>query len=241
MNHKAKTGGRAKWWLVGILLAAVFAITMLKTPQAITQMLSLVSAQLTPLSVFMHALALAAIILGFLLPRARTRLFTGLMAVLAASAATVALVYFILPNIVVFGLYFGLILRAHWQGELAWELAEISVADWLFGFIGLVFGLWYLHWVASPVMLNALWYSPLGVVNCPTLVTISGLLCLSSRRPAILEFTTGLVCLYFGLFGIILLGAYVDVALVACGSYQLARLVKARRDAAMSLGKLGTA
>jgi hypothetical protein len=230
---------KVKWWVaVGLLLAA-FGMTLSKEPQAISQALSLIAARLVSYSLFMHAVFLAVVAAGLIFSGARARLWGGFMAALAASAATVALAYFILPNILVFGLYFALILHALWRGEVGWELGETTTADRLFGVIGLVFGFWYLHWVESPLLLNALLFSPLGVLNCPTMLAISGFLCLASQRPPILDFVSGVVCVYFGLFGIFLLGAYVDLALLACGAYQLARLaITAKRGASMKLGTL---
>ncbi|MFH1034542.1 MAG: hypothetical protein V1806_08550 [Pseudomonadota bacterium] len=231
---------RKMQWKVSLgVLAVAFALTLTREPAAISRMLATVAADMNMLSFFMHGAFLAALAAGLLLPAARVRWFGGFMALLAASAASVALGYFILPNILVFGLYLALILQGLWRGELGWDLAKTSAADRLFGILGLGFGFWYLHWVQSPIMLNALLYSPLGVVNCPTMLSISGLLCLANRRPAGLELVSGVVCTYFGLFGIILLGAYVDVALVVCGTYQLARLaITARRGARPELGRL---
>lgn len=213
-----------EWSLVGILLSAVFILAMMKPPHDIYQTLAFISGQFSTLALIMHLAMLAAIALGLCLPRMRAFIFVGMMALLAGSAAIIGVVYLIPPNIVVFGLYFVLILKAHLKGQLRWDLSQLALADWFFGLTGLGFGFWYLHWVESPVMLNALLYSPLGILNCPTIVAISGLICLSSKRPAILEFTTGLVSIYFGFFGIMRLGAYVDVALVLCGLYQLLRL-----------------
>ncbi len=221
---------RGTWWLVGGLLTAVFIMTLLKPPADVNQMLAMISGQLKNYALLMHVVMLAAFVAGLLIPKKRTLIFAGMMALLAGSAAAIALVNFMLPNIVIFGLYFTLILLAFLGGQLRWDLSQIKLADWFAGIIGLVFGFWYLHWVESPIMLNALLYSPLGILNCPTMVTISGLLCLSSQRPAILDFTTGLVSTYFGLYGIILLGAYVDSALVLCGIYQLARVALALRQ-----------
>lgn len=213
-----------QWLLVGILLAGVFIVGMMKPPHEIFQMLQATAKQLAQYSLLMHVVMLVAFACGLIFAKSRKHIFAAMMAVLAASATIVGMVNVILPNIVVFGLYLALILQAYLKGQLRWDLAKIGATDWLFGLAGMVMGFWYLHWVDSPLMLNALLYSPLGVLNCPTIVMISGLMILSSRRPAILEFTTGLVGVYFGFFGIMRLGAYVDVALVACGLYQLIRL-----------------
>ena len=233
---------KVKWWAAGGVLVIAFAMTLMRSPQEISRVLASVSSDLAMFSLFMHAAFLAVLAAGLLLPGARVRLFNGFLGLLAASAAGVALYYLVLPNILVFGLYFVLILNGLWRGGLGWDLGKINAADRLFGLIGLIFGFWYLHWVQSPLMLNALLFSPLGVLNCPTMLTISGFLCLASQRPAVLELVSGVVCVYFGLFGIFLLGAYVDVALVACGAYQLARLaIAARRCAALEPGRLGAA
>ena len=230
---------KVKWWAAGGVLVIAFAMTLMRSPQEISGMLAVVVGDLAMYSLFTHAVFLAVLAAGLLLPGARVRLFGGFLGLLAASAAGVALYYLVLPNILVFGLYFVLILNGLWRGGLGWDLGKTNAADRLFGLLGLIFGFWYLHWVQSPLMLNALLFSPLGVVNCPTMLTISGFLCLASRRPALLELVSGVVCVYFGLFGIFLLGAYVDVALAACGAYQLARLaITARRRAALEPGRL---
>lgn len=218
------------WWLVGGLLAAVFLLMLTKPPAEVSQMLFMVSGGLKNYALLMHLVMLAALAAGLFMTRARNLIFAGLMALLAGSAATIGVVYFLLPNIVLFSLYVVLILLAFIKGQVAWDFSRLRPADWLFGIIGLVFGFWYLHWVESPIMLNALFYSPLGILNCPTMITISGLLILSSARPLILDFTTGLVSTCFGLYGIILLAAYVDIALVLCGLYQLARVAMVVRQ-----------
>jgi hypothetical protein len=221
---------RIAWWTVGLLLAAAFFITLLKPPADVSRMLTMVSGQFKNYALLMHVVVLVAFILGLIIPKARNLFFAGIMALLAGSAAVIALLNFLLPNIIIFGLYLALILLAFFSNQLDWDFSRLKPVDWYVGIIGLVFGFWYLHWVDSPIMLNALLYSPLGVLNCPTMVTISGLLCLSSQRPAILDFTTGLVCTYFGFYGIILLSAYVDVTLVLCGGYQLYRVARQARE-----------
>ncbi len=233
---------KVKWWAAGGVLIIAFAMTLMQPPQTISRMLTVVASDLAMYSLCMHVAFLAVLVAGLLLPGARIRIFGGFLGLLAASAAGVALYYFVLPNILLFGLYFALILNALWQGGLGWDLGKTNAADRLFGLLGLIFGFWYLHWVQSPLMLNALLLSPLGVLNCPTMLTISGFLCLASQRHSMLELVSGVVCVYFGLFGIFRLGAYVDVALVACGAYQLARLaIIARRCPAQKPGRPGKA
>ena len=105
------------------------------------------------------------------------------------------------------------------------ELENLKPVNLFFGIIGMVFGFWYLHWVESPIWLNALYNSPLGVVNCPTMVTICGFLCLTEKpRSVMLETTVALITLYFGFFGVFRLGAYIDIMLIICALFLILRL-----------------
>jgi hypothetical protein len=124
----------------------------------------------------------------------------------------------------IFAMFFVLILHAYFTKTLNFSLKNIPPADLLFGILGLVFGFWYLHWVESPAWLNAFLYSPLGVVNCPTMVTLCGFLILSRKpRSALLEAAVSLTTLYFGFFGILRLGAYVDAVLIVCSLFLIVR------------------
>jgi hypothetical protein len=72
--------------------------------------------------------------------------------------------------------------------------------------------------------MNALLYSPLGIINCPTLVTFSGLLIFANKQETrLLEIFVGLITLYFGFFGIMRLDVFVDIILVLSGAYLLIR------------------
>lgn len=216
---------RASWIVLGLLSLAVFVLTFVRTPEEITRMLETVSRETRGYSTFMHVLFLAVIGLGLPMKRMRNMLFSFFIAYLSLSATVIAVVYAIAPNIIVFGTFFVLILHAWFSKSLDFDFEHISPVSVLFGALGLVFGFWYLHWVESPVWLNALISSPLGVVNCPTMATICGFLCLSRKpRSAMLEATVALMTLYFGFFGIFRLGAYVDVALVLCALFLIVRL-----------------
>jgi hypothetical protein len=86
-----------------------------------------------------------------------------------------------------------------------------------------------LHWVEAPVWLNGLIFSTLGAVNCPTMLTVCGFLCLSEEpRSALLEATVALATLYFGFFGLFRLGAYIDVVLIICALFLIVRLSASR-------------
>jgi hypothetical protein len=214
-----------KWGVLGLLLLAIFGLTFMKTPEDITLMLENISKEVRIFSAFVHIIFLLVIGLGLLVKQIRNSLFSLFMAFLSLSATIVSVKYLIAPNIIIFALFFVLIIHAYLTKSLNFALKNIAPINLFFGILGLVFGFWYLHWVESPVWWNALLYSPLGAVNCPTMVTLCGFLCLSQKpRSALLEAAVALITLYFGFFGIFRLGAYVDVALIICALFLIMRL-----------------
>ncbi|MDO8125151.1 MAG: hypothetical protein Q6364_12330 [Candidatus Hermodarchaeota archaeon] len=216
---------RIKWIVLGLLLLAIFLLTFMKTPEAITSMLQNISKEVKSYSAFVHILFLVVIGLGLLVKKIRNSLFSLFIAFLSLSATIISVKYVIAPNIIIFAMFLVLIIHAYLTKNLNFDLKNIAPVNLVFGIIGMVFGFWYLHWVQSPVWLNALLYSPLGAVNCPTMVTICGFLCLSQKpRSAILEAPVALTTLYFGFFGIFRLGAYVDVPLIICALFLIVRL-----------------
>jgi hypothetical protein len=216
---------KIKWIVLGLLLLAIFVLTFMKTPEAITSMLANISNEVKVYSAFVHILFLVLIGLGLLVKKIRNSLFSLFMAFLSLSATIISVNYVIVPNIIIFGMFFVLIIHAYLTKNLNFDLKNIAALNLFFGILGLVFGFWYLHWVENPIWLNAFFYSPLGVVNCPTMLTICGFLCLSQKpRSAILEIAVALITLYFGFFGIFRLGAYVDVVLIICALFLIVRL-----------------
>jgi hypothetical protein len=224
MNSASTASATIKWIVLGLLLLAIFVLTFMKSPEAIINMLEGVSRDVKSYSALVHILFLVVVGLGLLVQKIRNTLFSIFIALLSLSATVISIKYAIVPNILVFAMFFGLILYAYLTKNLNFSLKDIAPPDLLFGILGLVFGFWYLHWVETPIWLNALLYSPLGAVNCPTMVTICGFLCLSQKpRSALLETAVGLTTLYFGFFGIFRLGAYVDVVLIICALFLIVR------------------
>jgi hypothetical protein len=201
---------KIKWIVLGIILMAIFAMTMMKTPEEIIKTLTRVTSELTLFSAFVHVIFIAVVTAGLLFKKIRNVLFFLFIAFLSLSATIISIKYMILPNILLFATIFILIITAYLRKELNFEFEEMGIVNKYFGIIGMIFGFWYLHWVETPVWLNALLYSPLGSINCPTLLTICAFLCLTEKpRSVMLESVAALITLYFGFFGIFRLGAYV--------------------------------
>ncbi|MCD4696835.1 MAG: hypothetical protein K8S16_11415 [Bacteroidales bacterium] len=213
------------WILISLLMAVIGGLTIfVKTPQELTEWLSDVVLETKTFSAIVHVLFLIVLVIGLIFKKVRNLLFFLFMAFISLSATIISIKYAIVPNVIIFAIFFALIVHAYFTKKLNFDFKNLSFSAIFFGIIGLLLGFWYLHWVESPVFLNALLYSPLGVVNCPTMVTICGFLCLTDKpRHSTLEIIVALITLYFGFFGIFRLGAYVDVALIVCSLFLIFR------------------
>lgn len=213
------------WMILGLILLLVFSSTFMRTPEQITGLLTEVSAETKNFSAFAHVSFLAVIIIGLIFKGARKHIFSFFMAFISLSATVIAIKYGILPNIFMFATFFILIVNAYVRKQLHFSLRPMTPLSVLFGISAMLFGFWYLHWVEAPVWLNALVYSPLGVVNCPTMLMVAGFLCLNDKpRSVKLEAAVALTTLFFGFFGVFRLGATVDVVMIICALFLILRL-----------------
>lgn len=187
-------------------------------------MISSVSVKFKILSLLNHLLLITILILAFFSGKNRNRLVFSFLLWISFTAFLVAILNFILPNIIIFGMFFVLIINAYLKKQLNFKFGGLKKFDLFFGILGLIFGFWYLHWVDAPVLLNALIFSPLGVVNCPTMLIISGFLCLTDKpRSVLLEMVVAIITLFFGFFGIFKLNAYIDITLIVCSLFLIFR------------------
>ncbi|MCD4741990.1 MAG: hypothetical protein K8R67_05865 [Desulfobacteraceae bacterium] len=214
-----------KWSLLSVLLGIVFIFTFLKIPAEITNMLQQVTKDTSFLAAVMHGIYLALLILGLILKKLRNIIFAALLLILSGTASAVSIKYLIPPNIIIFITFFILTIFALINKELDFDFTQLKPINKIIGFVAIVFGFYYLHWVEEPLFLNALIYSPLGIVNCPTMVAFCGFLCLLKKPGSIfLEFFVASVTLYFGFFGIMRLGAYIDIVLIITGMFLIIRM-----------------
>ena len=214
------------WSVLGVIFVLVIIMTFMRTPEYIIQTLTLISSQLKYYFLTLHILMILLLGIGIVWRRYRTQFFFVMMFLLSLSSTVVSSIFIVIPNILFFVSITILVLSDFISKKLNWDLKEVKVLDLLFSSIGLIFGFWYLHWIEEPIALNALLYSPLGGVNCPTLVMLTALLILTKRpKSDMLSIFVGSLTLYFGFFGMIRLAAYVDIVLILCGLYLITRVV----------------
>ena len=199
-------------------------MTFMKTPAEITSTLTKISGELKHYFLAIHITFLGLFVLGLIWKRFKNQLLFSIMLLLALSSTVISSIYVVIPNIVFFGIITIMLIVTYAAKKIRFELENLKIIDWIFAGIGIIFGFWYLHWVEDPIALNALLYSPLGGVNCPTLLLLTTLLILSKKpKSMLLTSFVGALTIYFGFFGMIMLGAYVDIALILCGIYLVGR------------------
>ncbi len=208
------------WGFLGLIFVLIVIMTFMRTPEHIINTLTLISSQLKYYFLAIHIVMILLLGTGIVWKRFRNQIFFVMLFLLSLSSTVVSSIYVVIPNIIFFGVITVLVFLAFVSKKLKFDLENARFLDWIFSSIGLLFGYWYLHWVDAPIALNALLYSPLGGVNCPTLVMMTALLILTKRpKPYMLSTFVGVLTMYFGFFGMIMLGAYVDIVLILCGMY----------------------
>jgi hypothetical protein len=216
---------RTTWILAAGLCLAGWALTFVRPPAEIAAWLQEAADGAQTWSVILHVVMLVILVIGLAIRPLRNHLFAAFLVLITCSATVISISHGLIPNIIVFGLVCGLIGQAWLTGRLNFDPLERRPLPVLVGLVGLVFGFWYLHWVPGPVALTALYLSPLGALNCPTLLAVCGFLCLTTKpRSSLLEAVTAGSTLFFGFFGIMRLGAWVDVALILCAAFLILRL-----------------
>jgi hypothetical protein len=86
----------------------------------------------------------------------------------------------------------------------------------IIGFILIILGLFYPEFLKSGTLLEYAYASPTGLIPCPTLIVLTGFaLVYKGFRSQTWSITIGLSGMFYGLFGVIYLGIYIDWLLVA--------------------------
>jgi len=181
------------------------------------------------LSLVNHLLFIIIISGAIFWKKRRNFLFALFMIYLSIGAFICAFKHNIPSNYFYFPVVAGLIGYAAKTQKIRFDFNTTSLQDKIIGSIALLGGFWYLALVESPVWSNAMIYSPVGVVNCPTMLVLCGFLILNSEhknRSQFLEYFVICGALFFGGLGLLTMHVYFDVILVAVALYMTWRLWK---------------
>lgn len=98
----------------------------------------------------------------------------------------------------------------------------------VFSIIFLIIGIWYPEFVEA----NALTYffvSPMGIVPCPTLIAIIGLMSLYYDKVKIIQFMIIFMGSIYGIIGTFVFKVYFDIWLIAAVAYLLLNIIRIKR------------
>ena len=214
------------WTIIGFLISLSCGIFFIyRTSEEIMFSMRVALYFFKPYSVLTHVILLTIIIQGIIFKKVNDELYAGIMAFFAITTAMVAIIFMIIPDIIFFTLIFILTITAYFNKELRWDLKNTDRISRIFAIISFSFGFWYLYWVESPIWLNAIFLSPLGILNSPTLLTICGFLCINKEpRSNKLELVVAIVSLWIGIMNILIFGIYVDIVLLIIALFLIIRI-----------------
>lgn len=185
------------------------------TPVEILNGLAYAANQFTTLSIIWHVILLILVVLLIIGKKINIKTIAALLAIFLLSVGVIA-VYTHNPfNAIMFAvaaLLFG-IYTLKFKPEpagLSWDIVPvIGLVMFLFGFI-------YPHFLEGSAFYKYLYASPMGLIPCPTLSAFIGITLMlkgfNSRRWMV---TAAVFGLFYGIFGVLRLGVYLDAGLIA--------------------------
>ncbi len=214
------------WIIIAFLISlSCWIFFVYKTSEEIRFSMRVALYFFKPYTVLTHVIFLTILVEGIIFKKVNDELYAGLMAFFAITTAIIALLFMLIPDIIFFSLIFVLTINAYFNKELTWDLKNTDRISRVFAIISFSFGFWYLYWVGSPIWLNALYLSPLGLLNSPTLLTICGFLCINKvPRSKKLEIVVAIISLWIGILNILIFGIYIDIVLIIVASFLMIRI-----------------
>ncbi|MCK5096485.1 MAG: hypothetical protein KAR45_00185, partial [Desulfobacteraceae bacterium] len=136
-----------KWILLSIVLGIIFILTFFKSPENVSLMLHQVTRDTSFLAAIIHGIYLVLVVLGLIFIKLRNVIFATLLLILSGTASVISIKYLIAPNIIIFVTFFILTVSALMKKELNFDFTQLKLINKIIGFIAIVFGFYYLHWV----------------------------------------------------------------------------------------------
>lgn len=183
------------------------------------------------LSIALHLMVIALTILLFIPAFKQKRfMFNGVLALLCTSVAVIASINGNYFNGGFFVILLGFVFIEFFRRRNEIETVFFGRHTWgenvknAFCFAMILLGLLYPHFVnVSPVLF--IFLSPLGIIPCPTLTVVMGLLNLFYPRVSKGVYTAAtLMALFYGITGVFLLQVYMDIPLMLIALYSFYNL-----------------
>jgi len=185
------------------------------TPEQILSGLALAANNYMILSILWHVISLAFLIYILIGKRPSSRLVMAGLTIPLISVGVVALLVSNPFNVIVF-LAFSVILwiiivrQSNEPITVRWDVLSVA------GFILVLFGLFYPHFLEDATFVNYLYAAPVGLIPCPTLALVIGFT-LMFHGFGSKKWMWYLACigLFYGIFGVFRLKVYLDTVLLA--------------------------
>jgi hypothetical protein len=183
-------------------------------------------------NIVMHVLVLGAIVMLFTGagPKLRRLIFDAVLLILAAAVAVISILVGNPFNMLTFGIIAVISLIELIRGKNLAGRPGLNL-NTVISLIIIFIGFWYPEFVQAglPAMLVL---SPLGVIPCPTLMVMLGMLNLAVPNVNRVQYIALIVmAAFYGLTGVFMLKVYLDIALLVILLYSLynLRLIFGRR------------
>lgn len=197
------------------------------SPERILNYLTMVSNQNLWLNALIHLMVLAAVLVLIFGKNTKIKQWVvdGVICLLFISVATVSFVYgnpFIFLIMAVLTIFALIELR---QGKNEFTTPKFNLHT-LIAFTSIIIGFWYPHFVkANPIAL--LLVSPAGIIPCPTLLIVLGLLTLAYPKVNKTQYIiTVLIGTFHGNTGVFQLKVFLDMAIIIVVGYAFFCLIK---------------
>jgi hypothetical protein len=191
------------------------------TPEEILNGLALAANKFIWISIAWHIIAFAFIILLVSGRKFNTKRIMAGLAIFLLSVGYIAVLVSSPFNAIMFALaalIFGIITLRFKPVPVGLKWDMISVL----GLFMLVFGFIYPHFLDAKMWVNYLYSSPMGLIPCPTLSAFIGVtLILHGFNSKKWMITSALFGLFYGIFGVLRLKVYLDLALIAGAMFLL--------------------
>ncbi len=187
--------------------------------------LTTVSNKATALNLIMHLVVITAILTMFFVKNEKVRktIVNSSILVLVLSVASNALINgnpFHIITFLILSVITGYVL---FTKKSDFIVPQMSIRT-LISFIFIAIGFWYPEFVNANKF-ELLFISPLGIVPCPTLLSVIGLLSLSYPKINKLQYSATIALgIIYGIIGTFVFKVYLDIALLIASAYGLINL-----------------
>lgn len=199
------------------------------SPEKILTYLTFVPNQTLWLNALNHLLVISSLLFLIFGKTEKTKrlVVDGIICLLFTSIVAVAVAYGNPFHAITMGLLAVFAGIEFWQGKNEFTPLKINTRS-IIALLSICIGFWYPEFVEAN-SLALLLFSPVGIVPCPTLLVVLGLLTLAYPRVNKTQYTiTALMGAFYGITGVFQLKVMLDLPIIIIVAYAFYSLIKIR-------------